>query len=177
MLENARCLTYNLGEVPLALWKDTFDKSDLRIINVSTTDATTGVINPRITKLILFVGSRAYINDRAVSAEMPARDFLTTPSDSEELSDALLQCALAQFRNRNHHSRQKSSTDWLQLPSSLKMGKISGRSKSNAPVSLGEAAKPGAIKTRTSHLRAGNPRCNGPFSCCDVNRLSRAHVS
>ena len=67
------------------------ERLDMVMINVGGMDGSICQkhTSPLLDKPILLVGSRAYISDKLLSIEAPARDFLTTPWDSEEL---LMRC-------------------------------------------------------------------------------------
>lgn len=67
------------------------ERFDIVILNLGSNDgsACQNKTSPGLDKPILLVGSRACVSDEVTSLDTPARDFLTTPWDSEEL---LLRC-------------------------------------------------------------------------------------
>jgi two-component system cell cycle response regulator DivK len=87
VLDRAECFTLVIGMPPLGLTATMVDRFDIVVLNVVNTVESAGQqrASDTLNKPILLVGSRATIPAEIVSIEMPARDFLTTPWDAEEL--------------------------------------------------------------------------------------------
>jgi DNA-binding response OmpR family regulator len=85
-LNNAECFTVCIDTPPDGLSKAMVERFDMVILNLnSPTGPGKNNISPALSKPILLVGSRTSLSDDVISAETPARDFLMTPWDSEEL--------------------------------------------------------------------------------------------
>jgi two-component system, cell cycle response regulator DivK len=86
-LDRAECFTLVIETPLVGLSAAIVERFDIVVLNLGTSDGTTCHKNtsPGLNKPILLVGSRATIADKVVSVETGARDFLTTPWDSEEL--------------------------------------------------------------------------------------------
>src|ERR1700733_14954295 len=87
VMDRAECFTLVIGTPPEGLSTAMVERFDIVILNLGSTagSACQDSTNPALNKPILLVGSRASIPGEIVSIETPARDFLTTPWDSEEL--------------------------------------------------------------------------------------------
>ncbi len=86
-LDCAECLTLCIETSPEGLSPAMVDRFDILMLNVSGAEgsACQRHTSPALDKPILLVGSRANIADKILSMETPARDFLMSPWDSEEL--------------------------------------------------------------------------------------------
>jgi DNA-binding response OmpR family regulator len=86
-LDGAECFTLCIETPPEGLSSAMIEQFDIVILNVGGAAGATCQRNtsPGVDKPILLVGSRANIADKLLSIETPARDFLMTPWDSEEL--------------------------------------------------------------------------------------------
>jgi two-component system cell cycle response regulator DivK len=87
VLDCAECFTLCIETPPQGLTLAMVHRFDIVILNLGSTAGSDCQrhTSPGLHKPILFVGSRASISDKVVSIETSARDFLTTPWDSEEL--------------------------------------------------------------------------------------------
>jgi two-component system, cell cycle response regulator DivK len=87
VLDRAECFTLVIGTPREGLSKALVDRYDIVVLSLESTagSACQASTSPTLDKPILLVGSRASIPREIVSIETPARDFLTTPWDSEEL--------------------------------------------------------------------------------------------
>ena len=87
VMDRAECFTLVIGTPPEGLSTAMVERFDIVILNLGSTagSACQNSTNPALNRPILLVGSRASIPGEIVSIETPARDFLTTPWDSEEL--------------------------------------------------------------------------------------------
>jgi two-component system, cell cycle response regulator DivK len=87
VLDRAECFTLVIGTPPEGLSTAMVERFDIVILHLGSAagSACQDGTNPALNKPILLVGSRASIPGEIVSIETPARDFLTTPWDSEEL--------------------------------------------------------------------------------------------
>jgi DNA-binding response OmpR family regulator len=87
VLDRAECFTLVI-EAPAAGFSTAIvERFDIVLLNLASAGGSNCHKNttPELKKPILLVGSRASIPDSVVSIETAARDFLTTPWDSEEL--------------------------------------------------------------------------------------------
>jgi two-component system, cell cycle response regulator DivK len=87
VLDCAKCFTLCIEAPPEGISTAMAERFDIVMLNVSGAAGTTCQkhTSPGLDKPILLVGSRANISDKLFSIETPARDFLMTPWDSEEL--------------------------------------------------------------------------------------------
>jgi DNA-binding response OmpR family regulator len=87
VLDRAECFTLVIGMPPQGLTTIMVERFDIVVLNVVNTVESAGQqhASGTLNKPVLLVGSRASIPGEIVSIEMPARDFLTTPWDAEEL--------------------------------------------------------------------------------------------
>jgi two-component system cell cycle response regulator DivK len=87
VLDCAECFTLCIEAPPEGISTALAERFDIVLLNVSSAAGTICQKNtgPGLNKPILLVGSRANLSDKLVSIETPARDFLMTPWDSEEL--------------------------------------------------------------------------------------------
>jgi two-component system cell cycle response regulator DivK len=87
VLDCAKCFTLSIEAPAEGISAAMAERFDIVMLNVSGAAGTTCQkhTSPGLNKPILLVGSRANISDKLVSIETPARDFLMTPWDSEEL--------------------------------------------------------------------------------------------
>jgi two-component system cell cycle response regulator DivK len=87
VMDRAECFTLVIATPHEGLSAAMVERFDLVVLNLDSTagSACRDTTNPALSKPILLVGSRATILSEIVSIEMLARDFLTTPWDSEEL--------------------------------------------------------------------------------------------
>jgi len=87
ILDRAKCFTLVIETPAEGLSMALVERFDIVILNLSGAGDATGEknVSSRLDKPVLLVGSRASISDSIVSVETAARDFLTTPWDSEEL--------------------------------------------------------------------------------------------
>ncbi len=87
VLDCAKCFTLSIEAPAEGISTAMAERFDILILNVGGAAGTTCQkhTSPGLNKPILLVGSRANISDKLVSIENPARDFLMTPWDSEEL--------------------------------------------------------------------------------------------
>jgi two-component system, cell cycle response regulator DivK len=90
-LDQAECFTLCIEAPPAGLSTAMVERFDIVILNLGGLSGPACHKNTShgLKKPVLLVGSRASISDKIVSVERGARDFLTTPWDSEEL---LLRC-------------------------------------------------------------------------------------
>jgi DNA-binding response OmpR family regulator len=87
VLDRAECFTLVIEAPAAGFSMAMVDRFDIVILNLGSAGGSTCHKNttPEMKKPVLLVGSRATLSDSVVSVEAPARDFLTTPWDSEEL--------------------------------------------------------------------------------------------
>jgi DNA-binding response OmpR family regulator len=92
-LDRAECFTLCIEAPPGGLTPAMTDRFDIVILNLGDANGSTCQKNtgPGLNKPVLLVGSRVSISDSLASVESAARDFLTTPWDSEEL---LVRCCV-----------------------------------------------------------------------------------
>jgi two-component system cell cycle response regulator DivK len=86
-LHRADCFSLSIQTPPEGLSKATVERFDMVILNLNGTANSTCQHNPgpAVDKPVLLVGSRERLTDDLISIDTPARDFLMTPWDSEEL--------------------------------------------------------------------------------------------
>jgi DNA-binding response OmpR family regulator len=91
VLDHAECFTLVIGMPPQGLTTPLVERFDIVVLNVGNATESAGQKRPSeaLNKPVLVVGSRANIPGEIGSIETPARDFMTTPWDAEEL---LLRC-------------------------------------------------------------------------------------
>jgi two-component system cell cycle response regulator DivK len=86
-LDRAACFTLRIETPPEGLSQTMVERFDIVILNLNGApdSAYQNSTSPGLQKPILLVGSRACVSDDVTSIETPARDFLMTPWDPEEL--------------------------------------------------------------------------------------------
>jgi two-component system, cell cycle response regulator DivK len=87
VLDRAESFTLVIETPPAGLSTAMVERFDIVVLNLGDAGGATCQKNtsPGLNKPVLLVGSRNCISDSVVSMETSARDFLTTPWDSEEL--------------------------------------------------------------------------------------------
>jgi len=87
VLDRAQSFTLVIEAPAEGLSTAIVDRFDMVLLNLGSSAGAACHKNtsPGLPKPILLVGSRASISDHAVTLDLPGRDFLTTPWDSEEL--------------------------------------------------------------------------------------------
>jgi two-component system cell cycle response regulator DivK len=113
ILDCAECFTLCLETPPEGLSMAAVQRFDIVILNTSVAAgvACQEHTSPDLDKPVLLVGSRAAITRELVSIETPARDFLTTPWDSEELLVRCCKLLPTDLRNRAPAGKVGNSTD------------------------------------------------------------------
>jgi two-component system cell cycle response regulator DivK len=101
LLDRAECFTVCIEAPPEGLSTAMVERFDIVLLNLPGTagSAYQNSTCPRLDKPILLVGSRACVSDDVSSIDTPARDFLMTPWDSEEL---LVRCCKLLSPNLRH---------------------------------------------------------------------------
>jgi two-component system, cell cycle response regulator DivK len=87
VLDRTECFTLLIDTPPEGLSKAMGERFDIILLNLNGTAGSACQKNTSagLDKPVLLVGSRACLTDDVISIETPARDFLMTPWDSEEL--------------------------------------------------------------------------------------------
>jgi DNA-binding response OmpR family regulator len=87
VLDRTECFTLLIDTPSEGLSKAIGERFDIILLNLNGTAGSAGQKNASagLDKPVLLVGSRACLTDDVISNETPARDFLMTPWDSEEL--------------------------------------------------------------------------------------------
>jgi len=87
VLDRTECFTLWIDTPPEGLSKAMGERFDIILLNLNGAGGAACQKNTSagLDKPVLLVGSRACLTDEVISSETPARDFLMTPWDSEEL--------------------------------------------------------------------------------------------
>ena len=87
VLDRTECFTLLIDSPPEGLTKAAAERFDIILLNLNGAAGSACQRNSSagLDKPVLLVGSRACLTDDVVEVETPARDFLVTPWDSEEL--------------------------------------------------------------------------------------------